>query len=113
MEQKPNDPFEGQRRLYWLAVCNIIYRVGGVERSRMVNVLTVTSGDQITAQILGRINQSAQVQALEQEKIPKKAEIVDVVNMGFSLLGLMAPAEFAPEIATGPADGTEEPLQAT
>lgn len=88
-----NQPQEVQQ-LWWMASVDIVYRTGGLERSRGVNVLFTTATDYINEATIGNINVAAQKQALQLKKIPEKAVIVDAVIRGFSMLGIMTASQF-------------------
>jgi hypothetical protein len=82
------------QQLWWLASVDIVYRTGGLEKVRPVNVIFTTVTDYIAETIIGNINVAAQKQAMELKKIPEKAVIVDAVIRGFSMLGVMSASQF-------------------
>lgn len=82
------------QQLWWIASVDIVYRTGGLEKVRPVNVLFTTVTDYISEGVIGNINVAAQKQAMELKKIPEKAVIVDAVIRGFSMLGLMTASQF-------------------
>lgn len=88
-----NPEVKDEERIHWMATVTIYYRLGGIERDRKVNVLVRTINPYLNQQSLGQIQQQAQIQAMEYKKIPKKAEVVDVI-VSVSMLGTMTNAEF-------------------
>lgn len=83
-----------EERIHWMATVNLIYRLGGIEKERVVNVLVRTINPYLNQASLQSIQQQAQIQAREYNKIPKKAEIIDVI-ISVSMLGTMTDAQFA------------------
>lgn len=85
---------EQPEALFWLATVEIYYKSGNLNRSRNVNVLVTTQTAYITGGILGKIQQNAQIQAYDQQKIPKNSEISDIVISNISMLGQMTQSIF-------------------
>lgn len=81
-------------QLWWLASVDIVYRLGGLEKLRPVNVIFTTVTDFIPESVIGNINVAAQKQAMEFKKVPERAVIVDAVIRGFSMLGVMSKSQF-------------------
>lgn len=80
--------------IWWLASVDIVYRKGGLEKIRPVNVIFTTGQPMITERVLGNINVSAQKQAMNRKLLPDNAVIVDCINRGFSMLGVMSEKQF-------------------
>lgn len=92
--QANNTENQEPHQLWWLASVDIVYRTGGLEKVRPVNVVFTTVTDYIAESIIGNINVAAQKQAMELKKIPEKAVIVDAVIRSFSMLGVMSASQF-------------------
>lgn len=93
--ENPTPVEEPKEKFFWLFNVNIIYNVdGGLERQRPVNVLMKSFNPFVNETTIGNVNQSAQIQAMQHKKIPRKAKIIDVVIAGFGLLGHMTDEQF-------------------
>ncbi|MCF8861655.1 hypothetical protein Ab1vBOLIVR2_gp73 [Agrobacterium phage OLIVR2] len=92
---KPEQTPEPAEKLIWLFTVNIVYNVeNGLERHRPVNVIVKTFNPYISETVLGNVQQSAQIQAMEYKKIPRKAKILDAIITSFNLLGQMTDEQF-------------------
>lgn len=91
-DQKPQEPVKA---FFWMASVDIIYTVeNGLPRIRPVNVLAKTFNPFVNQITIGNMQKSAQVQAMEYKKIPRKAKIEDVIVNGPWMIGHMTDQEF-------------------
>lgn len=96
MDQQSTPAPAAPKSHYWIGAAMVVYRVGGLEKTRCFNVLVRTNNTFLNEKNLGFIQQAAQVRFNREmpPEISKKAKIIDVVTMSTSYIGLMSDEEF-------------------
>ena len=87
------------RMNYWLMSANVRFKQGVTEKLALVNVVLATSEQYLNSGALGRVNQMAQVQAVNTGLIPNNGEITGVIIISANFIGQMSDEEFNAQLA--------------